>query len=236
MASLISDGSHLGAPAFRRPLFLLAIGLMAVLNAACSTHTSGQARLSTAEIVAPPMGVFEFCVERLAECGVPSQATKLTATEKSETVDAVPLTEDEILDLAIEVNLAVNAAISYRSDIDQWGREEAWSLPISDLEIPYGDCEDYVLEKRLALIDAGVPRERLSIATVWSRATGAHAVLVVRLANMDYVLDNTNPYVLPVGETMYQWSALQTGASLLTWVRVASDEMGVGDSLIMQTG
>lgn len=69
----------------------------------------------------------------------------------------------------------------------------------------------------MALIAAGVPAERLRLATAWSRMTGDHAVLILRLDDGDYVLDNTTPHIYNVADTAYRWDALQTGDSLLHW-------------------
>ena len=41
------------------------------------------------------------------------------------------------------------------TDMDHWGVVERWNYP----DDGYGDCEDYALEKRKLLMQAGWPRE-----------------------------------------------------------------------------
>ncbi|WP_186767257.1 transglutaminase-like cysteine peptidase [Devosia ginsengisoli] len=53
-----------------------------------------------------------------------------------------------------------------------------------------GDCEDYVLSKRSALIRQGVSAGALRIAYTHTRRGEPHAVLVVKTSEGDYVLDN----------------------------------------------
>lgn len=125
------------------------------------------------------------------------------------------------------VNRHVNRALRWRSDEDLYGEAEHWAMPLSastasaDGQV-YGDCEDYALEKRAALIRAGLPPEAIAIAIVYSYATGNHAVLVVRLENSDVVLDNETPWILPWSQAPYTWRAVQSGPSLLEWRAMAA--------------
>ncbi|WP_445502878.1 transglutaminase-like cysteine peptidase [Microvirga sp. G4-2] len=50
-----------------------------------------------------------------------------------------------------QVNRHVNATIVETTDLEQYGREDAWTLPASGR----GDCEDFVLLKRKMLIERG---------------------------------------------------------------------------------
>lgn len=211
----------------RRILPALVVALAGLSAAACSAHTAGAPRLTTAELVAPPQGVFEFCIGRLEICGLaPDEdesgegAAKASPSGKAD--DVFAMTDEELLAVAHAVNAQVNVAITYRSDRDQWDAEEAWVLPISEAQVNYGDCEDYALEKRQALLELGVPASRLALVTGWSRSTGMHAVLMLRMPDADYVLDNNSPYLLPAGETPYRWLSLQQGENLLQWARVTA--------------
>lgn len=212
----------------RRVLPALLAALAGLSAAACSAHTAGAPRLTTAELVPPPQGVFEFCIGRLEICGLaPSESQADEDTAKTSPVskaddDAFDMTDEELLAVAHAVNARVNVAITYRSDRDQWDAEEAWVLPISEARVNYGDCEDYALEKRQALLELGVPASRLALVTGWSRSTGMHAVLMLRMPEADYVLDNNSPYLLPAGETPYRWLSLQQGENLLQWARVTA--------------
>jgi predicted transglutaminase-like cysteine proteinase len=224
--------------------------LAANLLAACATTSSQtDVRLSVAEHVPPPGGAFEFCVSNRDACGLDAVETdevhhevqtvsgaKMVRDAESPTEGAGMAEADtddatssaagtgQWLTMAAIVNEQINRAIGYRSDRAIWGRDEAWLLPLSQEGVAYGDCEDYALEKRAALISAGVPADRLAMATAWSRSTGEHAVLVLRADDADYVLDNTTSAILRVDQTSYSWRSLQTG-DLLTWSRVVG---GIG--------
>ncbi len=90
------------------------------------------------------------------------------------------------LRLAARVNRQVNASINATTDMAQYGRAEHWSLPTR----VGGDCEDFALQKKLELLRRGIPARAMMIATVHSNRIGAHAVLILRLNDGDYVLDN----------------------------------------------
>jgi predicted transglutaminase-like cysteine proteinase len=85
----------------------------------------------------------------------------------------------------VEINARVNATIAPRTDLEMWGREEIWSYPVK-----YGDCEDYVLQKRHELIQAGFHTSNLLITVVLQPNGDGHAVLTVRTDRGDFVLDN----------------------------------------------
>jgi predicted transglutaminase-like cysteine proteinase len=69
-------------------------------------------------------------------------------------------------------------------------RPEADTADVWELNPTSGDCEDYVLSKRSALIRQGVSAGALRIAYTHTRRGEPHAVLVVRTSEGDYVLDN----------------------------------------------
>ena len=106
---------------------------------------------------------------------------------------------------------------AWSSDAEIYAVEEMWTLPLTLGTGIAGDCEDFALEKRQALLAQGIPAESLSIATAWSARTGAHAVLVVHLETGDVVLDSENSWVIPWSEAPYQWRAVQSGATLMEW-------------------
>ena len=74
------------------------------------------------------------------------------------------------------INSAVNRRTRQIADQRQYARPEHWALPTRR----GGDCEDFALLKKYRLIRAGIPAERLLIATVLDRRMRGHAVLVVR--------------------------------------------------------
>ena len=122
--------------------------------------------------------------------------------------------------LVSSVNNTVNSRLVYRKDVVNVGMEDQWSLPLLSGQ-KYGDCEDFVLEKRRKLIEAGVPASALTIALVVTRTGESHAVLVVGTDKGDYVMDNLTPWVVPWSEASYHWVARQVpGLGALDWAAV----------------
>ena len=75
-----------------------------------------------------------------------------------------------------------------------------------------GDCEDFALTKRRALIRAGFPPSSLQMAVARTRHGNGHAVLMLRTSDGDLVLDNRN-------DQLREW--YQTD---LAWLKIASAE------------
>lgn len=100
--------------------------------------------------------------------------------------------KSETYKLLEDVHTSVNT-FPYASDEQAHGTPEFWE-PIS--KAGTGDCEDYVLEKRKRLIDAGVPHQDLRIGVVNLPSGTSHAVLVVRDGETDWVSDQTRPYLM----------------------------------------
>lgn len=117
------------------------------------------------------------------------------------------------------VNTQVNRAIYRSTDQQTYGREEVWALPLQT-GVTYGDCEDYVLEKRRALLQAGIHRKDLNIAVVTTWAGERHAVLLVRTAEGEYVLDNLTSRILPWTKAGYDWNQRQVEGGTYDWVEV----------------
>ena len=75
-----------------------------------------------------------------------------------------------------------------------------------------GDCEDFALTKRRALIRAGIPASSLLMAVARTRYGEGHAVLVARTTAGDFVLDNR-------GNALREWHRTD-----LSWLKIASAE------------
>lgn len=113
-----------------------------------------------------------------------------------------------LVDLFARVNLEVNNAIRWVSDQDLYGIPEYWTRPKSGL----GDCDDYTLEKRARLLDAGVPVDRLRIAFCEVPGLGYHAVLVASDPDTgDWVLDNRHQALMRWSDTGYRLISIQAG-------------------------
>ncbi|MEM9975399.1 MAG: transglutaminase-like cysteine peptidase [Pseudomonadota bacterium] len=131
--------------------------------------------------------------------------------------------ERSLMDVAREVNLTMNRRYPEIADDRQYDTAEFWALPTAR----GGDCEDFALAKKQALLERGVPTERLMIATVLDRSQQAHAVLVLRTAAGDMVLDNLTNRILPWEETGYFFLRMQDPNAPATWNAVLTGGPGV---------
>lgn len=132
----------------------------------------------------------------------------------------VPLTPERMAELQ-QVNTHVNATIVEVSDMEQYGREDVWTLPTSGR----GDCEDFALLKRKLLIQRGWPASALSISLGMTAQGEAHAVLTVATSEGDLVLDNRRTAVLPAGRTGITFHSRQSGTKAGRWVSATTGEV-----------
>jgi predicted transglutaminase-like cysteine proteinase len=149
-----------------------------------------------------PIGWIQFCVEYDPEC----------KTRRSAPRDIV-LTPQVWKDL-VRVNRWVNDNVRPITDLEHWGVVERWNYP----DDGYGDCEDYVLEKRRLLMRAGWPREALLITVVRDPHNDGHAVLTVKTDKGEFVLDNQRDDILLWSETGYRFVKRQSQADPNVWV------------------
>jgi predicted transglutaminase-like cysteine proteinase len=90
-----------------------------------------------------------------------------------------------------EINRAVNLSIRPASDWTQHDVDDFWSAPLATIEKGAGDCEDYAILKYLALREAGISPDDLSLLIVsYPRRGTIHAVLAVHLDEEWLLLDN----------------------------------------------
>jgi predicted transglutaminase-like cysteine proteinase len=126
-------------------------------------------------VALPPYAFVEFCERMPVECradllpnarvvGTPEQMTELD-----------------------RVNRKVNHDIAPATDLDLYGVPDYWTIPTTK-----GDCEDYALLKRQTLMRKGWPAGVLLMTVVYDEHHEGHAVLTVRTALGDYILDNKN--------------------------------------------
>ncbi|MDR6668802.1 putative transglutaminase-like cysteine proteinase [Rhizobium sp. 1399] len=112
-----------------------------------------------------------------------------------------------------KVTRAVNLAVRSTEDRSSSGNSDVWTLPIGGR----GDCEDYALQKMKDLIDAGFPANRLALSVVIGPHDENHVVLIARMDDGDYVLDNLNNAVKPWRATPYTFLATQDFLKKSTW-------------------
>jgi predicted transglutaminase-like cysteine proteinase len=158
--------------------------------------------ITVGDVTRPPIGWVEFCVEYDPEC----------KTKPSLPRDVV-LSASAWKDLE-RINLWVNTNIKPMTDMDHWGVVERWNYP----DDGYGDCEDYVLQKRKMLMKAGWPREALLITVVRDRNGDGHAVLTVKTDKGEYVLDNQTNDIVLWADTGYRFVKRQAQSDPNIWV------------------
>ena len=178
----------------------LATGLFLATTALSVTGASAitnQRDVVTRDLVRPsavtPLAMLYFCAKYKTECAPGKQSVATLSTDMLKTIKAV--------------NTSVNRTIIGRRD----------TADIWELNPRYGDCEDYVISKRSALIRSGVPAGALRIAVTKTRRGEAHAVLIVKTNEGDLVLDNLSPSVKTLQASGYRISSMSS-ANPTRWV------------------
>lgn len=140
-----------------------------------------------------PLGYQLMCLKSPQECkGGGSASVKAT---------------EDVLQTLKRVNAHVNRAIKPRNDRGA----DVWTASATS-----GDCEDYVLAKRRALVKAGFSASALRIAYVKTRSGEGHAILVVKTSQGELVLDNLNGSVRPLSQSGYRIVSM-SGANPMSW-------------------
>jgi predicted transglutaminase-like cysteine proteinase len=116
----------------------------------------------------------------------------------------------------VRVNDTVNRNVKPMSDFDHYGKDEVWAYP----DDGFGDCEDYVLEKRRELMREGISPSDLLITVVKKKDGEGHAVLTVRTGRGDYILDNLTNEVKPWTSTPYRYLKRQATDDTGRWVTI----------------
>jgi len=158
--------------------------------------------VTVGDVTRAPIGWTEFCVEYDPEC----------KTKPSAPRDVV-LSGQAWKDLQ-RINLWVNNHVKPMTDMEHWGVVERWNYP----DDGYGDCEDYALQKRKMLVQAGWPREALLMTVVRDQHGDGHAVLTVKTDKGEYILDNQTDEIVLWSETGYRFVKRQSQADPNVWV------------------
>ena len=140
-----------------------------------------------------PLGYQLMCLQHPQECKG-GGAAKVPATK-------------ELMATLKRVNFHVNRTMTPRRD----SGADVWTVNAT-----VGDCEDFVLAKRRALIKAGVPSSSLRIAYVKTKRGIDHAILVVKTNGRDLVLDNLSASIRPLSQTGYRIVSM-SGANPRSW-------------------
>lgn len=135
--------------------------------------------LPVAEVGEPPSPYADFCELNPSSCTLSGPSVVSWSTR--------------LHNLISSINRQVNAEVEFIPDWENSGLEEIWAFP----DDCTGDCEDYALEKRRRLVEAGLPSASLTIAIAFHEVQlFPHAVLLAETTRGTFVLDNLHDEVL----------------------------------------
>ena len=95
------------------------------------------------------------------------------------------------------IQQAVTQQIRWRSDATEWGKQDYWASAAQTLNHGAGDMEDRAILKLQALKSLGFPGRDLYLTMGRDKVGGQLTVLVVRLADRFYVLDDLGGKPVP---------------------------------------
>ncbi len=171
---------------------------------------AGRVTIPVHGLTSPPPGYAALCRRNPASCG-----RGVATVPVAQGSERVQLTTERWI-MLVAVNGYINDKIAPKTDRDLYGVEEYWTLPTTA-----GDCEDYVLLKRRELIARGWPESALLVTVVLDEKDEGHAVLMVRTAQGDYILDNKHSRILHWRDTPYTYIKRQSYRSPDLWVSLA---------------
>lgn len=163
------------------------------------------ARLSVAGPAPAPMDHTRHCLQYPDQCRAPRKVFRGGRTT---------LTPERWADL-VRINTEVNRAI--RPEPNTRGvAHEHWVIAPSA-----GDCNDYAVTKRAALLERGWPARNLLLAEVVVPSGEHHLVLVLRTTEGDLVADNLAASIRPLGAPRYRWLRAQSPENPQFWSSIA---------------
>lgn len=110
-------------------------------------------------------------------------------------------------------------AIPYRTDQELYGVSDYWATPVEMLAAGGGDCEDHAIAKLAALKHAGVSAEKLRLVVGIDTGTGkAHAIAVVELDGIAYVLDGRTNRVIAWDSAELRFKPLYAAGFHKAWI------------------
>jgi predicted transglutaminase-like cysteine proteinase len=161
-----------------------------------------------------PSGYVAFCLRNFDQCDLPKNG--LTTTQLNA----------QTYELLTRINRTTNAAIQPEDDAQHYGPSDYWTI-VTD---GYGDCEDYALTKRKALLDAGLPPAALRLAVVITPSQERHAILTVATDRGDFVMDNFSDDVRPWTDVNYKWLERQDPKTPWRWDMLSADNSAASPS------
>lgn len=174
---------------------------------AAGIYPVGLDRAPSIQATTPTLAPFQhirFCIRYPSDC-----QTDLAAPDR---VELTP----ELFDLMDTINGEVNSAISPTAKRYGSNLGDGWNIaPFS------GDCNDYAVTKRHALLQRGVPSRSLRLSVVKTASGIGHLVLVVSTTKGPLVLDNLANSIRPWHVTGYQWLKIQSADNANYWYDIA---------------
>jgi predicted transglutaminase-like cysteine proteinase len=154
--------------------------------------------------VAAPFAHIVFCKENPDDCAAPKRTRWGRAP--------ITLTSQRMNQLRL-VNSSINHAIAPRNDDAAMMGGDNWALaPVA------GDCEDYAVTKRHALIAAGWPARTLRLAITYTSFGEGHLVLVVKTSTGDMVMDNRIDAIRKWNKSGLRWRMIQASFNPRKWL------------------
>ena len=105
--------------------------------------------------------------------------------------------------VAQRINAQVNASVTYKTDLAQFEVPELWQEAGK-----FGDCEDYALAKRSALLHTGWPKDKLGLCVCYTQSGEGHCVLWVDTDKGSFILDNNYAFPMKPSELPYKWESM----------------------------
>jgi predicted transglutaminase-like cysteine proteinase len=155
--------------------------------------------------VLAPMAYSQFCLRYPADCRV----------RKIFRGGPIRVSVAKRAELA-QVNDTVNAGIVSEAN-EQGLAGEVWLIGPDR-----GDCNDYAVTKRHALLARGWPARALLLSEVVVADGEHHLVLVVRTTDGDLVLDSLTRRIRPWFKVPYRWVRMQVPGVARLWSTIAA--------------
>lgn len=177
-------------------------GVAFALPAAMSKSAipTSRAFLAEGEAELAPLAHVRFCMANADECAGGAAETRGAVLEGAD----VPVLE--------RINREVNRRIRPRAKFASIGQ---WAISPSS-----GDCNDYAVTKRHMLVALGLPASALRLAVVRTSWGEGHLVLVARMQDGDYVLDNLSNRLVRWNETGHSFLKIQSAGDARNWAGV----------------
>ena len=156
--------------------------------------------------VLPPIAHSRFCLRYPGDCQVHA------IDFRHRNIELTPQRWNELNSVNREANREIVPNVPIES-----GTTEEWRISPQ-----VGDCKDYAVTKRHELLVRGWPSRALLLSEVVVPSGEHHLILVVRIKNVDLVLDNLNANIRPVAMTyrQYHWVRIESPQNPKFWARV----------------